>query len=102
MSFKSGVTHENIVPSDKAQAIAAMDTLKASFPDLFEIKGKAGFIAPHFCEYKPVKFGLLGSYTGLTKAITSYTATDSAGGKYRHFMGLCECGKKKLAAEKVL
>jgi hypothetical protein len=99
-SFKSGVVHDEIAVSDKETALAMIDTIKKN-SGLFEDAVKDKFKAPHFCVYRPVVDGLLSSITGLNRAITSFKAADSKGVQHRHFLGMCECGKTKIASERL-
>ena len=94
MSFKSGCVHDAIATTEKETALAMLESIKAN-SGLFVNDTQEGYVAPHFCEYKPIINGLMPSFTKLSKPITSFKA-----GGYRHYKGRCiHCNKTKLVSE---
>jgi len=103
--FKSGVVHDQLAITDKESALAMMDTLKAN-SGLFKADLEGGYIAPHFCDWKPTgEIMIVKNAAGNPVRVRSYTveSTNMEGKnemKIRHLMASCECGKSRVIGVK--
>lgn len=104
MHLKSGVSFEGMhrpEVTEKETALAMLQSIK-DMSGLFVDNAKAAYKAPHICENrKPVRFGLLPTFTGLSAPITSFRARDSNGVLHRHYLGECKCGRRSLVVETI-
>lgn len=102
--MKSGVDFEGMhgsPVSEKETALAMLESIKTN-SGLFKDEQNTAFVAPHFCDYRPVRLGLLPSFTKLDRPITAFRTTDNRGVTFRHFMGFCsKCRRAKIVAQKI-